>query len=496
MDGNSWKVATEGASGSRPSEAWLVAQQLLGKPIPNPAAAAAEARRQREQLEWLAQISTRHEAELRRLRSEEAEARRNREQLEWLAQISTRHERELRNLRRAEADARQAAARSQAFLESLGVQEAEWDPAKHPRGAFTQNPGWFSPTGGAGTTAIAATNSGPIRNAFGRAGQSTPHIPLVSAPVSPPRPVTVSRELEPPDAYLLAPAEQGSDANHVTTQWPNGVTERGAQPRMVKLALAWHRTNEALQQTRRDIETLPAKIAKERSMHGRGGHYAYLHDRSVATARADLKRAREAVPQLEKQLADLKKQYHDEGYDDVEYSTWTGGETIASGRGIEDVGWAVSRSSSPAGLRPTNVELGVAMGAPSVLALGRVALRKVLTNGAASIPELPAFSAGGKTSAVFRSPKGESSLVSGRAGPASLLAKPTPGFNAITSTHVEGHAAAMMRQQGISEATIYINNPRICLPCQQNLANMLPPTSKLTVVLPDGTFKTFIGNAK
>ena len=140
MDGNFSKALAEGAAGSQPSEAWLVAQQLLGKPIPNPAAAAAEARRQREQLEWLAQISTRHEAELRRLRSEEAEARRKREQLEWLAQISTRHERELRNLQRAEADAREAAARSQAFLESWNVQEAEWDPAKHPRDSRSRRP--------------------------------------------------------------------------------------------------------------------------------------------------------------------------------------------------------------------------------------------------------------------------------------------------------------------------------------------------------------------
>jgi hypothetical protein len=34
------------------------------------------------------------------------------------------------------------------FVEDItGVREGAWDPAKHPRGAFAQNRGWFSPTG-------------------------------------------------------------------------------------------------------------------------------------------------------------------------------------------------------------------------------------------------------------------------------------------------------------------------------------------------------------
>jgi len=37
------------------------------------------------------------------------------------------------------------------FVEAItGVREGVWDPAKHPRGAFPQNRGWYSPTGGAG----------------------------------------------------------------------------------------------------------------------------------------------------------------------------------------------------------------------------------------------------------------------------------------------------------------------------------------------------------
>lgn len=112
------------------------------------------------------------------------------------------------------------------------------------------------------------------------------------------------------------------------------------------------------------------------------------------------------------------------------------------------------------------------------------------------VPKLPPYQQGAKTEGVIRTPSGDVPLRSGRAGPATSLPKGSPGFNAITSTHVEGHAAAHMRQNGLQEATIYINNPRICLPCRQNLAHMLPPDARLTVVLPDGSSETFLGNAR
>jgi len=111
-------------------------------------------------------------------------------------------------------------------------------------------------------------------------------------------------------------------------------------------------------------------------------------------------------------------------------------------------------------------------------------------------PTLPEYVAGGKTSGVLRTATGDTPLISGRAGPAASLPKPTPGFNAITSTHVEGHAAALMRLGSIQETVLYINNPRICTPCQQNLANMLPPGSRLTIVLPNGLSVTFTGNVR
>jgi hypothetical protein len=111
------------------------------------------------------------------------------------------------------------------------------------------------------------------------------------------------------------------------------------------------------------------------------------------------------------------------------------------------------------------------------------------------VPSLPKYD-GGKTSGVLRFGESDVPLLSGKAGPGETLPKPAPGFNAITSTHVEGHAAAMMRQQGIKEATLYINNPKICLPCRQNIEHMLPLGSKLTIVLPDGTTVTYLGNAR
>ena len=61
--------------------------------------------------------------------------------------------------------------------------------------------------------------------------------------------------------------------------------------------------------------------------------------------------------------------------------------------------------------------------------------------------------------------------------------------------HAEGHAAALMRQNGISEATLYINNPNICAPCTKYLPEMLPAGSTLNIVLPDGRVVQFKGIA-
>ncbi|MDC3957500.1 DddA-like double-stranded DNA deaminase toxin [Polyangium jinanense] len=90
---------------------------------------------------------------------------------------------------------------------------------------------------------------------------------------------------------------------------------------------------------------------------------------------------------------------------------------------------------------------------------------------------------------------GSAALSSGIEGPARGLPKGSPGFDIVTRTHVEGHAAAAMRSNGINSGTLYINNPRICTSCMQNLPRMLPTGSRLKVVLPDGSVVRFEGKA-
>ena len=149
MDRNSRKATTDGADGSPPTAAWLFAQAIQGKPIPNAFRAKAEARAKREQLEWLASISSRHEEQLRRLLNAEAEARHQRELLEWLATISEEHEWKLRTLLREEANAREEQRLWERYTEDQTAQEA-WDSSKHPRQGGPPNPGWWASAGGGG----------------------------------------------------------------------------------------------------------------------------------------------------------------------------------------------------------------------------------------------------------------------------------------------------------------------------------------------------------
>jgi hypothetical protein len=81
-----------------------------------------------------------------------------------------------------------------------------------------------------------------------------------------------------------------------------------------------------------------------------------------------------------------------------------------------------------------------------------------------------------------------------RSAPVPDLALGSPGFDIVTRTHVEGHAAALMQQQGITQGTLYINNPAVCTSCSALLPRMLAPGSTLNVVLPNGTVITFTGS--
>ena len=73
------------------------------------------------------------------------------------------------------------------------------------------------------------------------------------------------------------------------------------------------------------------------------------------------------------------------------------------------------------------------------------------------------------------------------------MPKGSPGFDLITLGHVEGHAAAHMRELGINRATLYINNPTICPNCAAKLPAMLPPGAALDIVLPSGAVVSFVG---
>ncbi|MGD9720323.1 MAG: hypothetical protein AB7O59_07175 [Pirellulales bacterium] len=324
MDG--YTESTNVASDCPPSEAWLFAQAVLGRPIPRIASPEAKAEAGRAELKRLAEFSSRHAQELRDLQAAEAEGRRDRELLEWAAQISTLAEDKLRALRCKKADAHETWRRAEQFCEARLASLTEWNEEDHPRAPKGTSIGgqWISKDGGAGGTSIGVGRSSKERR----------------------------------------PGEEGEPSPH-----------------MLELARTWWQTKDALEQARRDIEELPHRIANEREQLGSGGRYAYIHRQNLAKAQRDLEAAKAIVPELEKQLGELEQEYHDSGYSDVVYSAWTPGETLTGGRGIADVGRAVAMSGTPAGLQPTGIEVDIAaaaLGGPAILRLGRAILNRAI----------------------------------------------------------------------------------------------------------------------
>jgi RHS repeat-associated protein len=118
-------------------------------------------------------------------------------------------------------------------------------------------------------------------------------------------------------------------------------------------------------------------------------------------------------------------------------------------------------------------------------------------------PDLPAYG-GKKTSGVLeRAEKTEVDLQSGRDGPALDLPKPRPGMNGRIVTHVEAHATAVMRIDGLDDATLYINRMPCTAAngCKAMLTRMVPTGATLTIiVMPKGsagpTKKTIIVTVK
>lgn len=112
------------------------------------------------------------------------------------------------------------------------------------------------------------------------------------------------------------------------------------------------------------------------------------------------------------------------------------------------------------------------------------------------LDRMPIHKPGGKTSGILVAGDQEVGLISGKEGPAKAMPLGSKGYNGYTKTHAEGHAAAFMTINGLTQARLYINNSKICQSCEQNLSRMLASGSKLEVVLPDGTMRTFVGGAK
>lgn len=101
-----------------------------------------------------------------------------------------------------------------------------------------------------------------------------------------------------------------------------------------------------------------------------------------------------------------------------------------------------------------------------------------------SIPSLPQrTSATDKTTGILVSGGRQTTLTSGWNGPASQMPQRSSGFDIISKSHVEGHAAALMHQNGWSSGILYINNLP-CTSCTSNLPKMLPSGSTLRIVVP------------
>ncbi|MBI2826027.1 MAG: HNH endonuclease [Planctomycetia bacterium] len=145
-----------------PSEAWLFAQAILGKPIPRIVSPETRAREKREELERLVKFPSRHAEELRTLEAAEAEARHDREVLQWAAQISTCAEERLSTPRRKEARQRETErGASPSGNETYWASLTEWDEADHPRQPKgTPEGGEWAPKGGG----------------IGAAGADQPHV--------------------------------------------------------------------------------------------------------------------------------------------------------------------------------------------------------------------------------------------------------------------------------------------------------------------------------
>ena len=100
-----------------------------------------------------------------------------------------------------------------------------------------------------------------------------------------------------------------------------------------------------------------------------------------------------------------------------------------------------------------------------------------------------------QTSGVLRTANGDTALISGYNGPSKAIPLGTPGMNGNIKSHVEAHAASIMRLQNAGEGTLFINRVPCSGPrgCGAMSPRMLPEGSRLQVLGPGGYDKTFTG---
>ena len=109
-------------------------------------------------------------------------------------------------------------------------------------------------------------------------------------------------------------------------------------------------------------------------------------------------------------------------------------------------------------------------------------------------PDLPAYAGGKANGVLVRADGSQVPLESGYDGPALDLPKPRPGMNGNFVSHVEAHAAAIMRSEGLDDATLYMNRMPCGGPngCMLNVSCMVPSGSMLNIyVMPQGSAGAF-----
>jgi hypothetical protein len=423
MDG--YTNTTGIAGDSPPSEAWLFAQTILGRPIPRVVTPTIKARTSRAELERLAQFSFKHAQVLHRVEAAQRDARHNRELLEWAAQVSPGAHEKLRAINQDEVKERRAWHAIELFTEADPL-ITEWNETDHPRAPKGTPIGgqWIEKGGGGGGTSTGA----------GRPASS-----------------------------------KGSSASGA----------HGPNPHMLDLAHAWWQTRNAIEHARRDIEELPKRIKRYQSQVNT--RYGYLYKKHLAKAQEELETAKSLVPQLEAQMRNLKQEFHDAGFDEVPYWTFTPAETIVGGKGIEEVGRAVARSGTPRGLQSTGIEFEIAsaiLAAPAILRLGkallgRAALRKAATRSALGkqVAELHGtldrIAQTQRTTAILETSDGTRIVASGGRdltpaqkallGPADVAAK-------LPGAHAELTALEHAIQKGLWPTQITVSRP-FCPEC-------------------------------